>query len=135
MSAAFDPHTDGGGSTASAATVAGANLKRLAVPPGTPVEARETIERLIELTSVLAKRAAQLQQALDSRVAIEQAKGIVAERYSVPLDDAFRLLRSAARSNRLSLHDLAARVIPAMETPPEVRAAVLKANTRGVGTR
>jgi ANTAR domain len=95
------------------------NLLQIAVPPGTPVEAERAIERLLELTSVLARRASQLQEALDSRIAIEQAKGILAERYAIDIDDAFRILRRAARSNRMRIHDLAARVIASPQTPPE----------------
>jgi ANTAR domain-containing protein len=136
MSATIGPHADGDSTRAAGRplTPIGENLVRLAVPPGTPEEARATIQRLVELTSILARRSAQLQGALDSRVAIEQAKGIVAERYSVSLDHAFQILRSAARSNRMRLHDVAARVTPAAETPPEVCAAVLKSITRGVKT-
>lgn len=45
---------------------------------------------------------AQLEGALDSRVLIEQAKGIIAEHNKVNVDDAFTVLRSFARSqNRL----------------------------------
>ena len=94
-------------------------MLQLAVPPGTPVEAERAIKRLLELTTVLARRASQLQEALDSRVVIEQAKGILAERYSITVDEAFRLLRRASRSNRLRIHDVAARVVELDETPPE----------------
>lgn len=94
-------------------------MLQIAVPPGTPVEAERAIERLLELTSVLARRAAQLQEALDSRIVIEQAKGILAERYGIDVEDAFRLLRRAARSNRIRIHDLAARVIASPTTPHE----------------
>jgi hypothetical protein len=38
------------------------------------VEAEIAVQRLVELTGILARRCAQLQHALDSRVAIEQAK-------------------------------------------------------------
>jgi hypothetical protein len=95
------------------------NLLQIAVPPGTPVEAERAIERLLELTSVLARRASQLQEALDSRIVIEQAKGILAERYGIGVEDAFRLLRRAARSNRVRIHDVAARVVASPTTPPE----------------
>lgn len=96
------------------------DLLRIALPPGTPHEARVTVERLVELTSVLARRSAQLQEALDSRVVIEQAKGIIAERYSVDMDKAFQLLRRGARSNRMRLHELAERVVRSPQTPPEL---------------
>jgi hypothetical protein len=95
------------------------NMLQIAVPPGTPVEAERAIERLLELTSVLARRAAQLQEALESRIVIEQAKGILAERYRIDVEDAFRLLRRAARSNRIQIHDLAGRVIATPTTPDE----------------
>jgi AmiR/NasT family two-component response regulator len=100
-------------------------MLQIAVPPGTPVEAERAIERLIELTTVLARRASQLQEALDSRIVIEQAKGILAERYRIDVEDAFRLLRRTARSNRMRIHDLAARVIGSPTTPPEFAAVGL----------
>lgn len=100
-------------------TVSGQNMLQIAVPPGTPVEAERAIERLLELTSVLARRASQLQEALDSRIVIEQAKGVLAERYQIDVEDAFRLLRRAARSNRVRIHDVAARVVASPTTPPE----------------
>ena len=99
---------------------AGADLLRIALPPGTPDEACTAVQRLIELTSILARRSAQLQEALDSRVVIEQAKGIISERYNVGLDEAFKLLRRSARSNRMRLHDLAQRVVSSPQTPPEL---------------
>jgi ANTAR domain/GAF domain len=51
--------------------------------------------------------AAQLQQALTSRVTIEQAKGILAERRGISVDEAFGMLRTYARGNNLRLSDLA----------------------------
>lgn len=49
----------------------------------------------------------QLQRALESRVAIEQAKGVLSERYHVDVEEAFRLLRSFCRTNNLRLEDAA----------------------------
>ncbi len=54
---------------------------------------------------------AQLQSALTSRVAIEQAKGMLAERLGLPVDAAFELLRSHARGSSRNLHEVAARII------------------------
>lgn len=54
---------------------------------------------------------AQLTTALNSRVVIEQAKGIVAERSAVPMDQAFALLRSHARNRNLRLDDVARSII------------------------
>jgi GAF domain-containing protein len=55
--------------------------------------------------------ATQLQRALQSRVIIEQAKGVVAERHAVDIDAAFVLLRAHARSTNARLTDLAVAVI------------------------
>lgn len=53
----------------------------------------------------------QLQQALDSRVVIEQAKGFLAHTHRIEVDEAFALLRRHARTNRLRLHDVARDVV------------------------
>jgi len=54
---------------------------------------------------------AQLHTALESRVAIEQAKGIIAEHLGVSVDAAFELLRSHSRSEKAKLAESAQRVI------------------------
>ena len=55
--------------------------------------------------------AGQLQGALNSRIVVEQAKGIVAERLQVGMDEAFDLIRSFARAQRRRLSEVAESVI------------------------
>jgi GAF domain-containing protein len=60
--------------------------------------------------------AEQLQTALNSRVVIEQAKGVIAERRHVDMDQSFTLLRSTARTNNRRLSELARAVVDGSET-------------------
>jgi transcriptional regulator with GAF, ATPase, and Fis domain len=53
----------------------------------------------------------QLQTALNSRIIIEQAKGILAERLHVDLDQAFIVLRHGARSHNRRLSELAYSIV------------------------
>jgi hypothetical protein len=71
-------------------------------------------------TEFLLERIAQLQTALDSRVVIERAKGVLAGRYDIGFDEAFEALRQAARSSRTELRVLAQRTTDERETPPEI---------------
>lgn len=52
------------------------------------------------------RRSEQLQHALNSRVLIEQAKGVLAERYGVPPEEAFEELRRHARRNSRRLREV-----------------------------
>jgi hypothetical protein len=69
---------------------------------------------------------AQLERALESRIVIEQAKGILSERLGLAVDDAFDLLRYAARSSQTKLHELAARVVFERSTPNAVVIALAR---------
>lgn len=91
---------------------------------GTVEEASVAVARLLAVTHATYERRAQLEHALQSRVAIEQAKGVVAERYDLDLEEAFQLIRRAARANRMKLHDLVAAIKPGQPSPPELLAAV-----------
>ena len=77
-------------------------------------------ERAIRRGEVLTE---QLQSALNSRVVIEQAKGVLAQIHGVTTDDAFDLLRSYARSRQQRLGDVAAAItedptsLPDLTTP------------------
>ncbi|RPF32965.1 GAF and ANTAR domain-containing protein [Streptomyces sp. TLI_185] len=65
-------------------------------------------ERRLRETRALAD---QLGQALTSRIVIEQAKGTLAARHSITVDEAFRVLRSHARSHRRRLTEVAREVV------------------------
>ncbi len=55
--------------------------------------------------------ARQLQHALDSRVVIEQAKGVLAERFGLGMGAAFTALRGYARSHNTRVSDLASAIV------------------------
>jgi GAF domain-containing protein len=69
-------------------------------------------QRAIHRRDVLTE---QLQTALNSRVLIEQAKGVLAERLQVDLADAFTMLRGSARSHNRRLSDLAQAIVDGTE--------------------
>jgi AmiR/NasT family two-component response regulator len=77
--------------------------------PGLCAEALPLASRLSELTleRVGQRLNEQLSGALTSRVVIEQAKGVIAERAGVDLAEAFSRLRAYARSRNLRLTDVA----------------------------
>ena len=60
----------------------------------------------------------QLQAALNSRILIEQAKGLLSERLGINVADAFTLLRRAARSRNRRLSELAQALIDGTEQLP-----------------
>jgi GAF domain-containing protein len=64
--------------------------------------------------------AEQLQEALNSRTAVEQAKGVIAERLGVGMDEAFARLRRYARSQQSRLTDVALQVVAGTLRPEEV---------------
>jgi ANTAR domain len=73
-----------------------------------------------DATEFLLERTIQLQTALDTRLVIEQAKGILAERLGIDVEEAFGVLRAAARSHSVKLHALAADVVRSRQLPPEL---------------
>jgi GAF domain-containing protein len=64
----------------------------------------------------------QLEEALQSRVLIEQAKGILAESGRVGMDEAFTRLRRFARSAQRHLADIAQEIVDGTLPPAEVLA-------------
>ena len=65
-------------------------------------------ERTLRESTVLSQ---QLQAALNSRVTIEQAKGVVSQTSGVPIDEAFDLIRDYARRNRVGISVVASGLV------------------------
>jgi GAF domain-containing protein len=63
--------------------------------------------------------ALQLQHALDNRVAIERAVGMVMARRGLEAVDAFNIIRNAARSSRRRVIDVAAELLGGADLPDE----------------
>ncbi len=62
----------------------------------------------------------QLNEALTSRITVEQAKGMVAQRQGLNMEEAFLALRTHARNHNLRLLDLAQRFITADPSGPGI---------------
>ncbi len=82
------------------------------------IRANEEVMRLHERATQLSRlhdemdaEVKQLRHALDSRVVIEQAKGIIAAEQGVSMDEAFARLRRRARDQNMKLHELAEAVV------------------------
>src|SRR5437764_10767328 len=88
----------------------------------------ETQSELIAMLAEAEERITQLQEALESRIVIEQAKGVLAERLAISVGEAFDILRYAARSHRTKLRDLAGRVVEERQTPAPVVVAIARAS-------
>ena len=74
-------------------------------------------ERAISRAETLTE---QLQGALNSRIVIEQAKGMIAQRHSVNVDAAFERLRAHARRTQVRLADLARAIVAGTADVPAV---------------
>jgi AmiR/NasT family two-component response regulator len=61
-------------------------------------------ERLVKEGNIVIE---QLHFALDSRIRIEQAKGMIAHSLSIGMEEAFSVLRSHARNNNLTIRYVA----------------------------
>jgi AmiR/NasT family two-component response regulator len=97
--------------------------------------AESQLERLTAEVEQLRERTAQLQYALESRIVIEQAKGVLAERYRTDPDTAFDLLRHGARSEQMRIHLLARQVVSDARTPAPVARQLARLDGRPVTER
>ena len=67
---------------------------------------------------------AQLQTALESRIAIEQAKGVLAENLGINVDDAFTMLRNHARTHNSKLTETAREIVAGALRPDALAAEI-----------
>jgi GAF domain-containing protein len=65
----------------------------------------------------------QLQRALESRVVIEQAKGVVVHAFGVSPDEAFRLIRTYSRRRNTRIADLTAAIVSDPANVPDLTAS------------
>ena len=82
-----------------------------------------------------AELTAQLQFALNTRVLVEQAKGVLMEREGVDADRALELLRRRARSSERKLTDVARELIARRPSPPRHPAAGARSTATGRAER
>ncbi len=75
------------------------------------------------------RRAGQLQTALDSRVELEQAKGMLAAGRGIEVETAFELIRSAARRHNRTIASVAREIVESGQ--PAIRDGVLGADDTG----
>jgi AmiR/NasT family two-component response regulator len=82
-----------------------------------PAQVEAEMERLVVYADAQERKVGQLQAALDSRVVIEQAIGILAERFILPFAEAFEVIRAAARNSRREVRAVAEELRASRETP------------------
>ncbi|WP_328291399.1 GAF and ANTAR domain-containing protein [Kineococcus sp. NBC_00420] len=72
---------------------------------------------------------AHLQHALESRVIIEQAKGIIATQQRIPVSDAFTVIRDHARSRNVKLSEVTRAIVAGELTARDLRAGPVRSSS------
>jgi AmiR/NasT family two-component response regulator len=85
---------------------------------------RELVTGLRHRIAELETENEQLRTALETRIVVEQAKGVLVERLGLPADEAFKLLRQAARRSRTKIHAVADDLLASRTTPDYIEREV-----------
>lgn len=72
---------------------------------------RRAVEDALACIELLEAQVHQLQTALDTRIVIEQAKGVLAERSGGPVEAAFDVLRKRSQLQNRKLREIAAEIV------------------------
>lgn len=110
-------------------TLSSSRDQKLAVPETRPLPAPGSLE----LTESLRRENDELRTALATRIVIERAKGILAERFNMHVDEAFERLHCEARNRRITLHALATALIARRPGPRTSFGRVNRIWRQGVG--
>jgi hypothetical protein len=86
-----------------------------AVPREAP---RHVLTEALHCIELLEAQVSQLETALQSRIVIEQAKGILAARTGEPVDEMFEVLRTRSQLQNRKLRDIAAEVVRSLRDEP-----------------
>jgi len=92
-----------------------ARIEHVSPPPQTDAATAEDVRLRVEALERLTE---QLQQALTSRIVIEQAKGVLSERHRIPPNEAFEMLRRSARSRQRNIHAVAEEIVASAHRKP-----------------
>ena len=75
---------------------------------------RDAIEEALRCIEMLEAQVQQLEGALESRIVIEQAKGILAVQASQPVEEAFETLRKRSQLQNRKLREIAGEIVAAV---------------------
>ena len=78
---------------------------------------RQTLTDALRCIELLEQQVRQLETALETRIVIEQAKGILAARSNDPVDAAFDLLRQRSQLQNRKLREIAAEIVASVGAP------------------
>jgi transcriptional regulator with GAF, ATPase, and Fis domain len=111
-------------------TILGAFNLFITEPGGIDREAQAVVQAMADVATIglLQQREldrahaveGQLQQALQSRIGIEQAKGVISEQMHISTDAAFEMLRGYSRNHNRRLHDVARDLVEGKLAAPDL---------------